>query len=631
MRLPFRTPSLPPRRLRRALWSANLTSTAVALLVASLVLLAYQFVATRDALVRDVDLQARIVGANSAAAIAFDDAQAARETLVALAIVPHIEAATLFTVGRVALADYRRNDAIALGALSRELIASGRRIGWRSFVVLRAIEQGGQVVGYIGIRASLSPLYLQLATYAGLMVLVAAVSLAVTLPLVQRLRRDMVDAEQHLEWLAHVDPVTELPNRHTFNRLLEDAVAESADRGSRIGLALIDLDNFKIVNDTLGHAGGDALLRAIAARLRAALRREDAICRIGGDEFALVLQSLRRPDEALRSAERVLARLADPFDIDGYEIYVTASVGIACCPDDAQTVVMLTRHADTAMYHAKRQGKNACMPFRSEMQERLSDRLALEADLHKAIERGELQLHYQPQLHIQTGRVQGVEALLRWHHPQRGEVPPAEFISIAEDCGLIGTLGLWALQQACVQTLSWRERGFEPTVAVNVSARQFRNERFVDDVLEVLEVTGARAGQIEIEITESLIMESVDSNRRMLERLRAAGVRLSMDDFGTGHSSLAYLSTFPLDQLKIDRRFVERIPGEGTAIALAIIALARSFGLVVVAEGVETREQLECLRDIGCDLVQGWVYAAAMPADELLAWLEHDPVPADFV
>lgn len=606
------------KAIGRSITASTMLAVAAALLLASLVLIAYQFISLRSALLEDVNLQARIIGSNSAAALLFEDTAAGQETLSVLEAVPYIEAAALFTADDRALASYLRGAHAAVPVPSAALLQAGHRSGPSTVRLAQRIEHDGQLVGYVSIRASLQQLYWRLLGYSAVIVLVAGVSLLVTVPLVAHMRREVVRAQAHLHRLAHLDPVTELPNRHAFNDLLRNAVQRAAASGGGTALALLDLDNFKVVNDTLGHAQGDELLKAIARRLSQVLRATDVVCRIGGDEFALVLAPVARPDDAVATAERVLQELSRPLQVGSHEFHVTASIGTSYCPLDGSDVETLTRNADTAMYHAKHSGKNGCAAFLPDMNRRAQLRLQVEKDLHKALERGEFRLWYQPQVEVRSGRITGLEALLRWQHPLRGLIGPGDFIGVAEECGLIVPLGRWVLREACTQAAAWRAAGLcVPLMAVNVSVRQFRHAPLLADIDAALGESGLPPDRLELEITESMLMEAVESSTSLLAQLRARGIRVSIDDFGTGHSSLSYLRSFPIDALKIDRSFIERIPGDGASITTAILALARSFGLTVVAEGVEREEQLRFLREAGCQIVQGWHFAPALPAGKL--------------
>lgn len=611
-------------RLGRWMELVNLATAGSALLVASVMLILFQFMSLRSALVEDVHVQARIIGENSAAALLFNDSRASTETLAVLAASSSIEAAGVFTPEGKLLASFQRDGARAIAMPSRSLIDDAHHFSVDHLELVRRVDFDGATVGLVAVRASLDKLYARLVGYAGLTLAVAMGSLVVAYLLVARMRRVVKRTEAHLEYLAHVDSVTGLPNRHAFNERLAAALSRVDQFGGGTGLLLLDLDNFKIVNDTLGHHCGDALLKLVAQRLLECLRGGHLLCRIGGDEFAVILESSTGTDGE-RIAEKILAALSAPFDVDVHEIYVTASAGISSYPDDAADMETLTRHADNAMYQAKSKGKNAYEKFHPELNRRVQKRLSIESSLRKALERGELMLYYQPQVSLRDGRLVGLEALLRWDRPELGLVNPAEFIPVAEDSGLIVPIGRWVLHTACKQVAAWRDAGLGAVqVSVNLSARQTKDSHLMHDILSALRENGVPPSQLELEITETVLMENVHANVELLHRLQAAGIRLSIDDFGTGYSSMAYLKRFPIDQVKIDRTFVRDIPGNGDdeAITTAIIAMAHSLGLSVVAEGVETGQQLAFLRDAGCDIMQGYYFAEARPPEQVAAFLK---------
>jgi len=615
-----------PRLLGKKLALANILTAAAALFVASIALIVFQFVAQRGALADDLRVQSRIVGNNSSAALLFRDAKAGEETLAALAVSPSVVSAAIFDTHGAALASWQRANGPALGAPAPALLRAGYEFSLDAVDVAEPVRVNNQQVGVVLIRATLDGLYSRLLTYAGLTMAVALASLGLAYALVSSMRRAVRRAENHLHRLAHVDSVTDLPNRHEFNERLAFSL-EHADRcETSVGLLLLDLDNFKVVNDTLGHDMGDELLKLVAARLRAALRASDIICRIGGDEFVVIVEPGEPSAELNQVARKILAALAAPFALAGHELHVSTSIGVSVYPRDASDARTLTRSADTAMYYAKSQGKNGVEVFQRAMEEKAQKRLKLEANLRRAIERNELELHYQPQFDVGSGRVVGVEALTRWRCPELGQVSPAEFIPVAEESGIIVALGRWVLQTACRQAAAWRDQGLLSTlehVAVNLSARQTGDAGLMDDIVAILAETGLPASLLELEITEGVLMENVNANLDLLHGFQAAGFHLSIDDFGTGYSSMSYLKRFPIDQLKIDRSFVHDVPGDGEAIATAIIAMAHSLGLSVVAEGVETPEQVEFLRQAGCDIMQGYYFARPMPAHQVTELLRQ--------
>ncbi len=440
------------------------------------------------------------------------------------------------------------------------------------------------------------------------------------------------EAEQRIRFLAYYDALTDLPNRRSFAQRLDRALGAAQRQKRQMGVMFLDLDRFKRINDSLGHSAGDQLLQEVSERLLGCVRATDCvgrpveegserrlIARLGGDEFVFLLSEISSGEDAARVAQRVVDSLADSFTLNGQEVFLTASIGIALYPEDGRDADTLIKNADTAMYAAKSQGGNTYRYYAESMNATALERLMLESDLGKAVERGELLLHYQPQFDIDR-RLVGAEALVRWQHPERGMVSPGEFIPLAEKTGLIAGIGEWVLETACAQAAAWRATDHPlERMAVNVSSRQLEHKEFPQHLARILDETGLEPGCLELELTESSLMEDADEAVRMLKALKAMGVRLSIDDFGTGYSSLSYLMRFPLDALKIDRSFLNGIPEEAdhVAIASAIIAMSRSLRLKVVAEGVETEEQVEFLRRMGCDEMQGFLLARPMPAEEL--------------
>jgi diguanylate cyclase (GGDEF)-like protein len=392
----------------------------------------------------------------------------------------------------------------------------------------------------------------------------------------------------------------------------------------------VDLDDFKLVNDTLGHAAGDELLKQAAARLRSAVREGDTVARISGDEFAVVLNELARQEDAALVAQKIIDRLAAPFELRGKEMFVTASVGIAVFPGDGDDAEALLGAADAAMYRAKQHGRNAFQFFTAEINQRTRARAQLGAELRRALERDEFDLAYQPKYDLASGRPCGAEALLRWNHPERGVVSPAEFVPVLEESGLIGAVGEWVLARACRDLKGWAAAGAQPLpVAVNLSARQFRASGLDARIAAVLSAAGVSPQLIELEITESQLMHDPDQAIRTMEALRAQGMRIAIDDFGTGYSSLAYLTRFPVAALKVDRSFVAGIERHGgdAAIVRAVIEMARTLGFTVIAEGVERPAQVEFLRQFGCHQAQGFFFARPMPAAALQRLLESGSEP----
>jgi len=432
------------------------------------------------------------------------------------------------------------------------------------------------------------------------------------------------EAERQIYRLAYYDALTGLPNRSLLFSLLEQALIEAQRNQAHGAVLFIDLDRFKAVNDSFGHSAADTLLKEVARRLQETLRAEDVVARLGGDEFIVALFDITKREHADIVGHKILAALAEPFVIEHHEVLLSASVGIAVFPDDGRDAETLLRNADTAMYRAK-QGNSGQLFYSQEMNLRSLERLKLENGLRRALERKEFRLYYQPQVELATGRIVGAEALIRWHHPELGLVSPNDFIPLAEETGLISAIGEWVLDAACAQGSQWRERGHEDlTIAVNLSPRQFRPglSQRVADTLARHDFPGEN---LELEITESMLMHNSESIIQMLEEFQSAGVRLALDDFGTGYSSLAYLKKFPLDNLKIDRSFVSGIPhdSDDSAIARAIISMAKNLRLLVIAEGVETEAQLEFLRESGCDEIQGYLFSPPVPPEDFLILLER--------
>ncbi len=434
----------------------------------------------------------------------------------------------------------------------------------------------------------------------------------------------MREAEARIRYLARYDPLTGLLNRSAWREHAREILRHAVRHDDRCAILFLDLDDFKTVNDSLGHAAGDRLLAQVATRLGGCVREEDLVARLGGDEFVVLLSRLAQEDEPARVAERVLAALARPLQIEGHPLHLSASIGIALHPNDGNEIDSLLKQADTAMYDAKASGRNAYRFFLPEMTARATRRLQTEAELRRAIEGGELILHYQPQVAAAGGTV-GCEALVRWQHPERGLLAPDQFIAFAEQSGLIVPLGEWVLREACRQQVHWRASGFTPlTMAVNISAVQFRRRDFVARIKHVLAETGADPAHLELEITESALMDATPELVARFEELVELGLTLALDDFGTGYSSLSYLKRLPIGRLKIDRSFVDGLPDnpEDVAITSATLSLARDLGMDVVAEGVETDEQRRFLRDRGCEAMQGYLFSRPLAVDAFTAWVE---------
>jgi diguanylate cyclase (GGDEF)-like protein/PAS domain S-box-containing protein len=433
-------------------------------------------------------------------------------------------------------------------------------------------------------------------------------------------------AEARVKYLATHDELTGLPNRTLFAELLQHAIETAKRYERRCAVLFIDLDRFKIVNDSLGHEAGDLLLQEVASRLRQCIRKSAVVGRLGGDEFVVLLEELPNTDAAAEVARRVLASMHAPVKIMGHECRVTVSIGIATYPDDAGDAATLMKHADLAMYLAKDEGKNNFQVYSSDMSPMSVEHLELEMRLAHALQRGEFSLQYQPRVDIATGRIRGAEALLRWSNPDLGAVPPARFIPLAEDTGLIVAIGKWVIRHACEQNVAWQKLGLpEVVMSVNLSPRQFKDPTLLRDIENILEETGMRPDLLELEITETMIMNHIDIAAEKAAAMKALGVKLAIDDFGTGYSSLSQLKRFPIDTLKIDRAFVRDIPHsvDDTAITRAVVSLGKALGVRVIAEGVETAAQYLFLRDNGCDEIQGFYFSKPCHPDAFAGLLKQ--------
>lgn len=432
-------------------------------------------------------------------------------------------------------------------------------------------------------------------------------------------------SQHELHAMAFYDPLTGLPNRALFHERILQQIAEQRRlrQTGTVGILFLDLDGFKAVNDTLGHAAGDQLLQQAGARIRSCLREQDTVARLGGDEFAVILPELRQELDLATVARKILEAVEKPFDINGKELFISTSIGIACWPTDSRDADELIRFADVAMYHAKSQGRNNYQFYSEEMTQHAVERMELENDLRKALQQGELELYYQPKVDTLLGVLSGAEALLRWNHPVLGLVMPDRFIGIAEDTGLITGIGEWALRTACCTVSGWNRNALFPLkIAVNLSARQFLSDNLVETVLSALEESGCKPQWLELEITESLLMTNKPEVTETLEALHRMGITIAIDDFGTGYSALSYLIDFPVGVVKIDKAFVRDIAGNHKNLALVrtIISMGQALGLELVAEGVETGEQAVHLDKLGCHIIQGYFYGRPMPFEQFERW-----------
>ncbi|WP_025599953.1 putative bifunctional diguanylate cyclase/phosphodiesterase [Burkholderia sp. WSM2230] len=608
----------------------NLVGVAIALLVSSVVLLVYQALSLRTSLTEDVSMQASVLAENLTASAMFRDRDATAEVLGSLRKVPHVESATVYTPAGDLFVRYTRP------GLSREESEEGtlakagnsQRLSLADIFVAAPIVHNNQSLGSIVIVATTDAIQMQLAQYGCFLVGASLCSVWIASLVMRRMRERVSRAEKDLQYLASTDPLTDLPNRRAFYDELKARLHKASAADKRVALMMVDLDNFKIVNDTLGHGAGDELLKQVAEALRNVVRPNDLVSRIGGDEFAVVLGPDASRVRARATAGRIARNLSRPFLLQGSDSAVTASVGFSVYPEDTREMAELVSNADIALYSAKSRGKSIAVEFQSEMTAEAQRRARIEAELRKAVDQDGLEIVYQPQFDCLSGRLLGAEALVRWTHPSEGPISPAEFVPIAENSDLIVSLGRWVLWRACRDAANWNAgRNASVHVAVNISARQLRAEGFTNEVCNALQKSGLPASLLELELTESQLMSNMSVGIQAMQELRAAGVRLSLDDFGTGYSSLSYLQSFPVHSIKIDRSFICPLPNGGQPIVTAIISMAHSFGLLVVAEGVEYPAQLEWLCDARCDVVQGYLTGHPMSLPQLLAIIRAEEAP----
>ncbi len=647
---------LPPGALGVRLTRLALAVAAVALLVTGTALNVAMHLLARDGLVAETTIQARMLAANLEAPIVFHDPRAAGEVLSSLDSSPGVARATVFDLQNRPLASYwraevqeerdsalptadeqpstERND-LAPGirlppsapgpAVAAPVDAVGHRYSGDTLVVTERIEQARREIGRVRLEVPLAPLHARAWLFGSITVGAALCAMLLAYLLAVGVRRDVDKIERRLDDLAHLDPVTGLFNRHAAREHLAVYVDEARASGEGFTVATLDLDNFKAVNDTLGHHVGDELLRLVAQRLRQVLAPGARAYRFGGDEFVVIVPGKAEGSADVHPARVVRQALTGTVRVEGIEMRLGGSIGIARFPVDGAGADEVLLASDMAMYQAKAAGKNQVAVFHHGLREANEQQLRTESDLRTALRHGQLRLYYQPIIELATGQFVGAEALMRWEHPQRGLQPPAPLIAVAERSGLIVQLGGWVLQEAARQQVVWRSSGLPPwPVAVNVSARQLRGGRLLQQLDQALMRTGCRPDCLEIELTEHTLVEDVDDNIRLLARLRERGVRIAIDDFGTGLSSLAYLKRLPAAKLKIDRSFVRDLPtGRGdAAIVQAALSMAQALGLDVVAEGVETAAQHRVLADMGCRYGQGYLYSPPLDADAFARWVQ---------
>lgn len=627
-------PQAPEPPAQAALLSSRLVVTGIwaaglALMTVVLALTGLDYWSARQTMLQDSRVEAAIVADNIAAATMFGDSRTTTEMLGALKSSPMMLSAEVYDVQGNLLAHYGRgaNDPHPATFAETGMGSALEHAGLQVLEIAQPVGIGGVPAGTLYVRKSMSVVYSRLFIRFAIALLIAGCTMAMAVAMVLRSRAAVRHAEQRLNALAHTDAVTGAGNRHAFNERLADEIARAGAQGTRVALVYIDLDNFKTLNDTFGHAAGDGLLRQVARRLQSVVRGTDAISRLGGDEFAVILRLDMDETGLAAYGQRIVATFRNPFIEVGQQVSMTCSAGIATFPGDAADMDSLLSNADTAMYRAKDMGKNRCVRFEASMNQAVVRRQAIEHALRAALQHGEgLALHYQPLFAAEDHAVVGAEALLRWSHPELGNVSPLEAVMVAEECGLIAPLGYWVMRTACRDAARWQAGG-PLRVSVNVSARQLGDPQFLERVMDILREEGLPAQQLEIELTETVLMENMEAGAHTLHRLSQLGIHLAIDDFGTGYSSLGYLRQLPVRRLKIDRSFIKDLPGQehSRTIVTAIVALAHGLALQITAEGVETPEQAEYLVLQGCDVLQGYLFARPMPDAQLRALLQGAP------
>ncbi len=612
-------------RLGSRLVRAALMAAGVALLVAALAVNAFAYFTLRAGLVESTIVETRLAADQMGGVLASGDRDAAHRALATLRASPMLLNATLLDRSGQVIANHvtshRANPAGSAAALSAPL--SGVEFAGSQLRVAESVRHDGRELGRIVLVTSLNDLHQRVATFVGISIGVGLAALGLAYLLVTRIRREMDASEEQLDELAYVDPVTRLPNRHAANAQIKRMIDRVGKGSEGFALMLLDLDNFKIVNDTLGHPIGDELLKALAVRLTEQLPRGDMTFRYGGDEFLILSEGYRAPEHLRLLGQFALLTLDMPLTVGPHELQVRGCVGVAQFPRDANDASSLVRAADTAMYRAKSLGKNTCAVFEADMDHTAKRRLRIDGELRRAVARDELHLQYQPIVDLISGRMVGVEALVRWLHPDLGMIAPAEFIPVAEDSGLIADIGQWVLHAACAQMHQWHSAGHVGLyVAVNVSDRQVKRG-LVRQVDEAIALSGLEPSCIELEITEQSLVDNIEASIAQLSLLKERGVKLAIDDFGTGFTSLSYVKRLPIDKLKIDMTFVKDLPNspDDAAIAMTIVSLAQGLNLKVVGEGVQTQAQHDFLRDLGCHFAQGYLYSRPVTADRMTRFL----------
>ncbi|MCB5187899.1 EAL domain-containing protein [Methylobacillus caricis] len=599
--------SMPP-----VLRKVHILAVGLALLIATFSLILVEYAALKNSLSEKLQVQMQIVASNISQAITSGKHETINDVLMSLSAAPEIDVVALYGAHQEPLAQYiRRGKLPEMTAMSsiKEVTVDANLV---QAEIWQPVMDKGAPRAVLYARANLKQLYRQLLWYIGTTIMVMLVTLYAAATLLSRLQRAVLHAEERAGFLANYDTVTHLLNRYAFNQRFQTLLDEAQRNNNVLALLVFDLDDFKVVNDTLGHDVGDMLLRVVAQRMVATADHGHVIYRVGGDEFAMILDKSEEVENIHAIANRFIEALAVPIGLNDRNLYVGVSIGASLYPYDGEDAAHLLRDADAAMYYAKSRGKNNFQMFSVEMHHKSSNRLTLESEMRVALEQGQFALHYQPQVALPSRKLTGMEALIRWHHPERGVLMPSSFIPIAEEIGLIVPIGQWVLREACKQAMQWKAMGMgQMRMSVNLSGRQFRQESLVQSVTSIIEETNMDTDLLELEITETVLMEDAEATITRLKELKAMGIHLSIDDFGTGYSSMAYLKRFPVSRLKIDRSFVRDIPhdSDDVAITIATIQMAHSLKLEVVAEGVENQVQLQFLCKQGCDIAQGFLFS----------------------
>ncbi len=668
----FSAPDIRNWSIKNKLKAVIIFTSFAVLIVLFLIFILTQRTLLRNMLAQEMDILIYNLANNCAASVIFGDQGTANETLGSLAANPQVTLAIIYDSDRRIFSSYQKQKALDFPAAypSAKLLKAGYLFSGHYLERIQTISYGTEELGLIYLRTSLKTIKNILLQYIafGFIGLVGAFllawilaerlqriisqpieQLAAAMKLVSKERnysqrvkmerhdelgsliedfnemlrqiekrdQELCDGQTRFDYLANHDPLTDLPNRLLFHDRLHHALSTARRLKQGIAMLFLDLDRFKNINDSLGHEIGDKVLQEVAKRLTSIIRKSDTLARLGGDEFVVTLEQNPGSHEITTVAKKILKTLSGVYHIDAQELYITVSIGISIFPVNGLTVETLMKNADVALFRAKEKGRNNFQIFTEDMNTLAQEALFLDSNLRKAIENQELALYYQPQVEIPTGKITGMEALVRWIHPTLGIIPPSKFIPMAEDTGLIIPLGKWVINTACQQTLQWQQAGFPPCkVAVNISPRQVRHRGLVKTVAQALDESGLAPCWLELEITENVLVEDISQTITTMESLNALGVSLAIDDFGTGYSSLSYLHRFPLAKLKIDQSFVKRIDGQSgqNVIVEAIIALARALHLEVIAGGIETQEQLSFLQKLGCLYGQGYYFSRPLPA-----------------